>query len=210
MKGDVHNLRRRFDARGAWIVVPAAAAILVAVGVTAPAAVEFASLHASAERAESDAQECVRLNESVSAFKGAGGSQRTRAALAAATRVLPNNCSTVEIHSAVRLAAAQSGWRLTLLNVSEPCSLDLSLSGDQLARRNVEVSGIASFSGLSRLVRALATHGYPARVLTLSLTRDNSTVAGFETHATLALFHNIPPQPQDSAPAAGASEGQGN
>ena len=207
MKGEVHNLRRRLDAHGAWIVVPAAAAILLAVGVTAPAAVELASIHARADRAESDAQECVRLNESVLAFESAAGLQRSRAALAVAKRILPTNCSTVEIHSAVRLAAAQSGWRLTLLNVGEPASIDLSVSGDQLARRNVEVSGIASFSGLSRLVRALATHGYPARVLTLSLTRDNLSAAGFETHATLALFHNIPPPPQDSAPAAGESEG---
>ncbi len=206
MKGDVHNLRRRFELRGAWVAVPAALSMLLAVGVTTPHAVELAKLRESAERADSAARECARLGESVFAFQGAEGVQRARAAIELGRHVIPTDCSTVEIHSALRLAAMESGWHLALLNVGEPTAFVESAGKDTLARRNVELSGSAAYSGLSSLVRALAAHGYPARVLSLSLTRAQSSADGFETHAILTLFHNVSPATSGSAISAAGPE----
>ena len=205
MKPEIHNLRRRIDARGAWVLVPAALAMLVAVGVTTPHAVELASLNAGAMRASSDAMACTRLRAGVQAFEAAKGQDRAHAAIALAQKLIPKHCTTVELHSAVRLAAALCDWNLTMLSVSEPVALDLPGSGDGLARRNVEVSGLAALSGVPRLVRSLAAHGYPTRVLSLTLTRENAHSSSFETHALLAMFHSVPPI-EISAPQAIAAQ----
>ena len=204
MKPEVHNLRRRIDMRGAWATLPAALAILVAIGLTTPHAVELASLNAGATRADADAQACARLRIGIEAFDEARGLDRTRAAIALAASAIPNRCSTVELHSALRLAAADSGWKLGMLNITEPVAMDLPSSGDALGRRSVEMSGSAPLSGIARLVRSLAAHGYPARVLSLTLNREDPQSSIFETHAVLAMFHSIPPQAP--APLPGSEE----
>lgn len=189
MKGEIHNLRRRLDARGVWVVLPAILAIVGAAGITTPNAVELTSLRANAERAEGEAGTREQLSESVAAFERAGGEPLARAGIERASSVLPANCSTVEVHSAVRLAAREASWKLTLLNVAEPVEVEGFDAVGGLARRSIELSGSATFSGMSRLVRSLAAHGYPTRVVNLSLVRENATSAQFEIRAVLALFH---------------------
>lgn len=199
------NLRHGRLSRSAWILVPAALAIVATSGVVSRPAMRLGEARTTRARAEERlAQRAEELHRSEELARLAGTTDL--AATAQAVRdLVPGPLSSLDTHGLVVLAARRAGLALESIEIGDPTTTTFQDLGDRVLARRVDVKGVGSLESIASTVDALRSAGLPVSVSEATLARSTVTVGAFEVRMTLSFHHRVPADSTASAENRGDS-----